>query len=366
MKYLKASSENIHLMNMIHIQINEALQKALAERYPNARLEKEVETATGVTADIVLILLGKRVAFEVKMSNFYDALGRTVLWAKAFEGVYLVIPVHILPSKETLTLMPPEIGVITFQVRDRSVEFKVARQSSGHQLEGLSTQIQPEITPQLPKPVRTSLVSPKALRVARYLISHRQTTQVEIARETRVSTGMVNKVVSALVDRELVSYRGKDLVVFDVWRLVNEIAWSRPLKSLKKKGIYVIHAKSTEDVEARLVQVCNETKTRYAFTAFSGASRYIGYGMRYDSVQAYVEEPTLILERLGQGSQKTSEGITLEIFSIDNWDIIEEAKPIGGSVVCSAVQLVLDLVSYGGVGRDWAVKLYEATVAKKE
>jgi len=175
---------------------------------------------------------------------------------------------------------------------------------------------------------------------------------------------MVNKVVSALVDRDLVSYRGKDLVVIDVWKLLNEISWNRSLKSLKIGQVHV-DAKSTEDVEAKLVQICNEMKTKYALTLFSGANRYIGYGMRYDSVQAYVDRPKIILERLSQVRQKAGEGIALEIFAADSRDIIQEAKSVSGVVVCSAVQLVLDLVSYGGVGRDWAVKLYEANIFKE-
>jgi len=351
---------------MIRQQVEEALQRALREQYPNARSIEIVDRATDTRLDIILTLAEKRVAFEVKMSNFYDALGRAILWSKEFEAAYLVVPNEIIPSKSVLARMPSEIGVITFQIQNNSIKFEIVRQSKGYQLRELLTQIQAEMVPQLPKHIRTSLVSPKALRVVRYLISHRATTQIQIARETDVSAGMVNRVVSALADRELASYRGKDLVVFDVWKLLNEISWNRSLKSLRMGEVHLADAKSTENVEAKLVQACDETKTKYALTLFSGASKYIGYGKRYDSVQAYVDKPTLILERLSQVRQKAGEGVALEIFGVDSQDIIEEAKPVGGLVVCSTVQLVLDLVSYGGVGRDWAVKLYEATIAKKE
>jgi len=351
---------------MTHRQVEEALQRALKKQYPNARSIKAVDTARDSSWDIILDLAEKRIVFEVKMSNFYDALGRTILWPKEFEAAYLVVPNIIVPPRRVLAQMPSEIGVITFQIQDNNIKFEIARQSEGHQLQELPTQTLAEMIPQPPKRVRTSLVSQKALRVVRYLISHRSATQTQIARETNVSAGWVNRVVSALIDRELVSYRGKVLIVFDVWKLLNEISWNRSLKSLRMGEAHLVDAKSTEDVEAKLAKACSETKTRYALTLFSGASKYIGYGQKYDSVQAYVDNPVLILETLPQVRQKAGEGIALEIFSADSPDIIEEAKPVGGRAVCSTVQLVLDLVSYGGVGRDWAVRLYEATIAKKE
>jgi len=349
---------------MIHRSVETALQRALREQYPNAKSIEVVDTRQEPSCDVILTLGEKRVAFEVKMTNFYYALGRITLLTKRFEAVYLVVPNEILPSRKVLVEMPSEIGVIGFQTLDNRIKFEIVRQSMRYQLLKLPTQTLSETVPQLPKRYRTSLVSPKALRVVRYLVSHRSTTQTQIARDARVSAGMVNKVVSALVDRDLVSYRGKDLVVIDVWKLLNEISWNRSLKSLKIGQVHV-DAKSTEDVEAKLVQICNEMKTKYALTLFSGANRYIGYGMRYDSVQAYVDRPKIILERLSQVRQKAGEGIALEIFAADSRDIIQEAKSVSGVVVCSAVQLVLDLVSYGGVGRDWAVKLYEANIFKE-
>jgi len=352
---------------MIRNQVQEALQKALHEKYPKAILRRQIKTAIGKAPDLVLSIAGKGVAFEVKMTNFYDALGRAILWADEFQATYLVIPSQILPSRVTLTRMPPKIGVIAFQVQDRTVSFEVARQSGSHKLSEVTAQIELEAM-SITRPLnyaRTSLVSPKAMKVVKYLISHRETTQTQIARETDVSIGMVNKVISNLVNRELVSYRGKRLVLFDVWKLLNQVSWNRPIRSLKKGEVHHIDARSTEDMEATLVEVCGQVKVKYALTLFSGAAKYIGYGMRYDSVQVYAEDPSIILERF-HATQGTNAGITLEIFAVDNWDIIEEAKPVGGRVVCSPTQLVLDLVSYGGVGRDWAVKLYEATIGKRE
>lgn len=263
----------------------------------------------------------------------------------------------------TLAQIPPEIGVVGCRILDGTVSFETVRQSKGHRLLEPLPRAEIRPPPDVSKLVRTSLVSPMALRVVRYLLQHNSTTQTKIANDMRVSVGMVNKVVSALTQRELVSYRGKQLVVFDVWKLLNEISWNRPFRSLKNGEIHVGGVKSIRELETKLVQVCEAAKIRYALTLFSGASRYIGYGMKYDSAQAYVERGSALSEELERGGTEAREGMVLEIYNIDTWDIIEEAKTIEGVVVCSPAQLVMDLVSYGSVGRDWAVRLYEATLS---
>jgi hypothetical protein len=348
---------------MMHAQVEEALKKALSKQYPHASLDRSVKTASGGIVDIVLTLPEARVAFEVKTSNFYDGLGRIILWAKEFDGAYLVIPMQMLPSREALARTPAEVGLISYRILDKIASFEIVRQSAGHRLLEPLSRAEVEPAPQVSGLVRTSLVSPKALRVVRYLIQHKSTTQTQIANDTRVSAGMVNKVVSALTQRELVSYRGKNLIVFDVWKLLNEISWNRPLKSLKKGEIHVPDVKSTQELEARLVQLCKSADIRYALTLFSGASRYVGYGMKYDSVQAYVERESILFEKLGRHVPEAREEKILEVYEIDTWDIIEEAETVDGVVVCSPAQLIMDLVSYGHVGRDWAVRLYEETMS---
>lgn len=361
-KTLKARGENIHKVpSMDHFTVLLALQKGLEQSYPRANLERSPRMASTKTADLVLRLPKERIAFEIKISNFYDGLGRAVLWAEEFDASYLVVPKELLPSQEILRRIPRDVGVAAFQVRNHTIKFETVKKCRT-QLAGPSFEVALEKTPQLPRTVKTSLVSPKALRVIRYLISHRSTTQIEIARGTDVSVGMVNKLISALVDRELVSYKGKRLVVFDVWRLLNEVSWNRPVKGLKK-GELRVDSSSTRETEQQIARICGEAGMRYAMTLFSGASRYIGYGMKYDSVQTYVEEPERLLDSLRPKRAAPGDGILLDVFGPDTWDILDEAQVVAGVAVCSTTQLVMDLVSYGHVGRDWAVKLYEETIA---
>lgn len=342
--------------------IERALRNALREKYPDATMKESYKEGHNKNVDVVLRLPDETVAFEVKTSNFYDGLGRAVLLARRYNGAYLVVPHHLLPSHDTLDLIPDNVGIVSFELQDNTIQFGVVRQRGNRKLSSLTSTVE-EGTISPAKPSRVSLVSTKALRIVRYLVSHKASTQIELARDTRVSVGMVNKVVSALVDRDLVSYRGKKLVVFDVWKLLNEVSWNRPLRSLKKMDVRLSHAASVQEAETETAKACARKKVKYALTLFSGASRYIGYGMMYDSIQAYVDQPELLLDTL---DRRQADGILLEVYEIDTPDIINEARTIGGLEVCSPSQVVLDLVSYGRVGRDWAVKLYEATTGKGE
>jgi len=350
--------------SLSHEQVEESLSKAIKESNPAAKLEKEIRTSIDSIVDMVLTLPFKRIAFEIKMSNFYNALGRIILWYKEFDAVFLVIPDHIIPSKKILSLLPSKIGIISFEIDNRTLRFEIVRNSIGYKIQRLSSQVVMEVLKET-KPVKTSLVSPKSLRVIRYLVSHKSSTQTQISRETKVSIGMVHKVVSTLMDSELISYKGKNLVVHDIWQLLNAVSWNRSIKKLKKAEIQ-IKFKSIEDAEIELVNICNEMNTKYALTLFSGATKYIGYGMKYDSVQVYSDSPIELSQVLRKMRSSIDGGIFIEIFAIDNLEIINEARKVDSFVVCSPTQLLLDLISYGGVGKDWAVKLYESTISKKE
>jgi len=361
-KLLNVSSEIIHLTNMRRDAIGRALVNALSEKYPNATMNEPDREGHIEKADIVLHLPDERVAFEVKTSNFYDGLGRAVLLARRYNGAYLVVPHQLLPSQDILHLIPNDVGIVSFQLQDNTIRFDVVRQSGNQKLTSFTSTVDESMIMSA-KPGKVSLVSTKALRIVRHLVAHKSTTQIQLARDTQVSVGMVNKVVSALVDRDLVSYRGKKLVVFDVWKLLNEVSWNRPLRSLKKMDVQLSHVTSVQEAEAELAKICVRKKMKYALTLFSGASRYIGYGMKYDSIQTYVDQPELLLD---EQDRKQSDGVLLEVYGIDTPDVIDESRIIGGLVVCSPSQVVVDLVSYGHVGRDWAVKLYEATLDKGE
>jgi len=201
-------------------------------------------------------------------------------------------------------------------------------------------------------------VSPKALRILRYILVHERTTQLKIARETNVSIGMVNKVVSRLAERDIVAYKKRALTLLEPYRLLNEVSWERPMSKLKIRDMHAPFAKDAHETEEHLKKICDQHKMEYALTLFSAANRYSAYSVRYDTVYSYVAPVDRVLELVEESTRSAEKGMRIELFRVDSPDIFEEARMLDGFSVCSPTQALIDISSYGNTGKDVAVELY--------
>lgn len=350
---------------MSHKQIEELIFRIIQKAEPDATLERNVKTPGNMYVDIVRKKAGKTIAVEIKTTSFFDGFGRAMIWRDYFDSVYLVVPGSILPRKQMREKIPLEIGIVTYNLRNSQVSFEVVRQANVAlpiRLLEVPFEIQPR--PYLTKTARASLVSPKAFRIVRYLLTHAKTSQKEIAKETQVSLGMVNKVISKLRERDIVAYKKRELRLLEPWKLLNEVSWERPLGKLKIQDFYIPQLRDVRETENYLDNICSQNNTRYALTLFSGVNRYVAYSMRYDAIYSYVEPTKRLLEFLATSQGRFRKGMRLELFRVDSPDILHEATTIDGLVVCSPTQVLIDLSSYGHAGRDIAVKLYQEIVAR--
>ena len=350
---------------MSHKQIEELIFRIIQKADSNATFERNVKTPGNMYVDIVRKKAGKTTAVELKTTNFFDGLGRAIIWRDHFDSVYLVMPRSILPPKQVLKKIPVEIGIVAYKLRNNQVRFEIVREANvALPIKLLESPFEIQPKPYLAKTLRTSLVSPKAFRIVRYLLTHVKTSQKEIAKETQVSLGMVNKVISKLMERDIVAYKKRELRLLEPWKLLNELSWERPLGKLKIQDFYVPQLRDVKETENYLSSICSRNKTRYALTLFSGVNRYVAYSMRYDAVYSYVEPTKRLLRSLARSQGRVRKGVRLELFRVDSLDILAEATTIDGSVVCSPTQVLIDLSSYGNAGKDIAVKLYQEIVAR--
>jgi len=348
-----------------HKQIEELIFRTIQKADPDATFERNVKTPGNMYVDIVRKKAGMTIAIEIKTTSFFDGFGRAMIWRDYFDSVYLVVPRSILPRKKMLEKIPSEIGIVTYNLRNNHVSFEAIRQSNlalPTRLLEVPFEIQPR--PSLTKTTRASLVSPKALRVVRYLLTHTTTSQKEIAKEARVSLGMVNKVISKLRERDIAAYKKRELRLLEPWKLLNEVSWERPLEKLKIQEFHIPQLRDVRETENYLSDICSENNARYALTLFSGANRYVAYSMRYDAVYSYVEPTKALLEFLATSQGRVKKGMRLELFRVDNSDILQEATTIDDLVICSPTQVLIDLSSVGHAGKDIAVKLYQEIQAR--
>jgi len=344
---------------MSHAQIEEIIFKAIQHESKDAVLLKDEEIGN-ISVDMLWRKNDEKVAIDIKTTNFFDGLGRATIWKDYVDSIYLVIPASVVPHKQIVANMPKQVGLIAYEFDNNSVRFKAVRQANVT----LPTRffennyvIERKASPARIR-AKASLVSPKALRIVKYILMHQETAQTEIADKTSVSIGMVNKVVSKLMEREIVAYKKRKLTLLEPWKLLNEVTWERQMAKIKIGDYYLPEISEVKQAERYLKETCSQLKTNYALTLFSGANRYVAYSMRYDTVYSYVEPTNNLIELLTRSKRLTERGTRLELFRVDNSDILDEATVFDDLRVCSPAQVLIDLASYGPAGKDVAVELY--------
>jgi hypothetical protein len=196
------------------------------------------------------------------------------------------------------------------------------------------------------------LTSPKAYNVAKYLLGHKETNQLEISRETGVAYGWTNEVVNFLYERGIVSKGWRRCELEEPLQLLEAIALERPLSRLVKSS-FKLEVLSVAEGEELLRRVCSEQGVSYGLTVFSGLKRYYEYYITFPEVHAYVSD-----KKVGGSFRQGRGPITLSLLSPDQDSILYETENRAGFSVCSPVQVVVDLFC-SGTGRDGAIKLLE-------
>lgn len=196
------------------------------------------------------------------------------------------------------------------------------------------------------------LTSKKAFKVAKYLLEHPETSQLELSSRTGVALGYVNEIVNYLYDLNIVSKKPRACIVEEPVRLLEKISFERPLKRLEA-ATFRLPTTSIRESEETLRNICHKRHVGYALTVFSGLKRYYEYHISYPSVHAYVSD-TRIEEQIEHGEG----AIPITLLRPDRPDILNESREINGYQVCDRIQIIVDLFS-SGLGRDAAIKFLE-------
>lgn len=334
-----------------------------------------IEPKAGVfyRPDIVLLDDGTKILVELKSSAYpqdvirtlYQLAGYERLIPGEFDFVLLVIPENVLDSFRLRNLVDriqkrfPKLQIMKYSLSENRLIFSAITSGLKILPDAFSSELLPSFA--VSKRRRVSLSAPKAMRVVRYLLTHGETTQMEIAARAQVSVGHVNKVVAYLVDQEIAKYKGRRLILSEPWKLLNEISWSRSMDSLKVSDWFVLDRyPEIEDLEKKIKQVLQSMDARYSFTLFSAAKRHTSYMKKYDVVQLYVDNFDEVRSAVMKAELKPAEKgrVHVEIFEPDSVDILRESITLKGFKICSPIQTVIDLSCYGAIGKELAIELY--------
>lgn len=346
---------------------------AIRAAMPQMNILIEPKIASFYRPDVVLSDDGTKIIVELKSSAYpqniihaiYQIVGYDRLVPGEFKFILLVIPENVLSSLRLRDLIDrvqeelPKLQVMKYSVSENKLIFNRITSGLGPLPEAFSSDL--PSTLMVSKRRRVSLSAPKAMRVVKYLLTHKKATQIGIASTLDVSIGHVNKIVAYLAEREITRYKGKKLVLLEPWKLLNEISWSRSMDSLKVAEWFVPdYYPEIEDLEKRVKQILEKMDARYAFTLFSAAKRHTSYMKKYDVVQLYVDafDETRSTSMKAELKPVKKGQVHVEIFEPDSADILRDSVTSNGFRICSPIQTVIDLSCYGTIGRELAIELY--------
>jgi len=195
----------------------------------------------------------------------------------------------------------------------------------------------------------TRVTSEKSWRVITCLLKERTTSIRQLSLMEDVSYGWAHATIKALINQGIVTRKGNYVTISDIDKLLNGVAWERPLENVLKRVVYIGY--NDAFTAARdLSQILNDKGIRFAFTSYTAGALYTGYAFRHDSVYLYVEKDEIdfFIETF---EDKEKEGIKAHIFVSDR-EIFLDLKEKEGICIVSEAQALLDLAGLGYSGRD--------------
>ena len=201
--------------------------------------------------------------------------------------------------------------------------------------------------------------APRSSRITRVLLGSpsKAWTLSVLAKEAKVSVGLVWKVKKALVEEGFIQTSDKRIVLSDAAGLLD--AWKKRYSiPAEKVSLYAIG--KTDQLESRLCECCESVQLRCALTGLSGAWRSAPM-VRYTMASAYVEigsdsaAMNDLLQRIE--AKPVDTGANLVLYPTRDESVFYGMRSLSGQNVVSPIQLYLDLLKVAGRGEDAASEI---------
>ena len=204
-----------------------------------------------------------------------------------------------------------------------------------------------------------SLFKPKAERILRALICEpkRQWLALDLAESTEVSIGQVSNVRKLLLEREWIEDQKTGIRLIEPLQML--ASWLIEYQS-DRSTVYELYSMgSVGDIESTISSFCNSTGTRYAFTSFSGASRYAPF-TTYRTVNVYMDISARNINELP--FKPVTSGANIRIISPYDNGVFYGTRSIRGQSMASPIQCYLDLKDEKARGEEAAEALLEQVI----
>ena len=201
-----------------------------------------------------------------------------------------------------------------------------------------------------------SLFKPKAERILRALLCepNREWLAMDVAESAEVSIGQVSNVRKLLLEREWIEDQKIGIKLIEPFQML--ASWLTEYRPDRSTIYDLYDMGEVGDIESTISSFCTRTRTRYAFTGFSGASRYAPF-TTYRTVAVYMDISQENITELP--FKPVTSGANIRIISPYDDGIFYGTRNIRGRSVASPVQCYLDLKDEKARGEEAADALLE-------
>ena len=204
-----------------------------------------------------------------------------------------------------------------------------------------------------------SLFKPRAERILRALLCEPgyKWSAAQLEKSAEVSIGQVSNVRKLLLEREWIEDQKRGIKLIEPLQML--ASWLLEYQPDRNTASGLYDMGSVGDIESTISNFCNRTGTRYAFTGFSGASRYAPF-TTYRTVAVYMDISEDNINELT--FKPVTSGANIRIISPYDDGVYYGASNIRGQSVVSPVQCYLDLKDEKARGEEAAEALLEQVI----
>lgn len=189
------------------------------------------------------------------------------------------------------------------------------------------------------------ITSTKSWKIVSRLLKEKKTSIRQLAILEDISYGWAHKTIQALIQQNIAKKDYNHVSISNVDKLLNGVAWERPLTNLKSCEIQIPFSESMDAARQITRAFSMQHNIPVGFTSYTAAALYTGYGVRNDAVYLYLDDKHLdYFKELFESSSPDS--IKAIIYRPDR-DIFQDTLEKDGVRIVSASQTLLDLAGMG-------------------
>ncbi|MDO9036318.1 MAG: hypothetical protein Q7U51_14100 [Methanoregula sp.] len=201
------------------------------------------------------------------------------------------------------------------------------------------------------------ITTDKSWRIVSRLLKEKNTSIRQLSLKEDVSYGWAHKVIGMLISQDVVKKDYNYVHISDMKKLLNVVAWERPIKNLQFNEEIYIQSPNAFSAAKQISFLLKEQKTSFAFTSYTSGGLYTGYAIRQDAVYLYLEKDQIPhFKEQFEVNPKT--GIRVNIYIPDR-DVFANSREIENVIVTSPSQTLLDLAGLGYSAMDLTKMMVE-------